>query len=141
MNTPELQKKIDAYADAYAKITGFRLNVRGIFCDRVTFWYQFIQAGFSIEDMEFVLRHLMAKVRKGDRNIGCLRFSNLIERPDRFEEELGLAHAEKRNAVKPMTPKESVIRAMPTVRQGSPVEPMTAKPVGAYIAALRQAVG
>lgn len=132
------EQTIKEYQDTYTSITGMGLQTRGLFDHRTQFWWRFSQA-FTLDDLAFVLRHLLSKIRKGERNIGCLRFSNLIERPELFEEELGMARAEARNKRPPTNPKESVIRSLPTVRQGSPREMVTAKPVAAYIAALREA--
>ncbi len=138
---PDMHAAIMHIHAVFCAATGVELRIGIGEYTRESAWFRYLQAGFTEDDLMTVVKYLKSEIKLGRRNPGALKFSNMIERLESFEEDRGLAKAMQRNSVKPITPKESVIRAMPTVRQGSPVEPMNAKPVGAYIAALRQAVG
>lgn len=46
---------------------------------------------WTCEDLSRVIVYLQSKIKTGDRNVGALRFSNLIGQPDKFEEDLQLA--------------------------------------------------
>jgi hypothetical protein len=54
-------------------------------------WYDFLQAGFTKEDLELVIKYLKKGIARGERNEGCLRFRNLVVMLDYFEEELAMA--------------------------------------------------
>lgn len=97
----ELEAKISCLRLAYEKLTGFSLAHRGVIDPRQNFWFQFIKAGFTVQDLELVILHIKNQIRLGERRLGALRFSNLIEDPLRFQEELGLAKAQQRNQKPP----------------------------------------
>lgn len=139
MTATAIRYQIQAYADTYNQITGFELR-HGVFDHRETAWLAFIRTGFTVEDLAFVLRWLQTKIQAGTRNPGCLKFSNLIMRPDAFEEELALAKAEKRNMRPPQTPKQKALEQLrPTV--SDPPTQVTARPVNELIAELRRSAG
>lgn len=54
-------------------------------------WCQFSAWQWTTDDLARVITYLQAKIKTGDRNIGSLKFSNLIGQPDKFEEDLQLA--------------------------------------------------
>ena len=54
-------------------------------------WCQFCAWKWTTDDLTRVIRYLQAKIRTGDRNVGALKFGNLIGHPDNFEEDLQLA--------------------------------------------------
>ena len=136
--TGDIQSQISCFASAYAKLTGFNLQHRGVFDHRERAWFDFIKAGFSIADLETVILHLKRGIREGKRNPGALRFSNLIERADLFGEELELAKAQKRNLRPAPTPRERVMQqARPVVCDQTQGD--TAKPISFYIEQLREA--
>lgn len=133
------QSQIDAYAAAYCRLTGFALSHRGVFDHRTRAWYEFIRAGHSLEDLELVVRWIQRGIREGKRQPGALRFSNLVERPDLFGEEVQLAKAEKRNAKPAPSPRDKAVAAF---RACDPVPPATdAKHVSQLINQLRAAAG
>lgn len=88
----------------YCSITKMDVALR---FNRESAWVEFVRAGFSKADLELVLRRLLRLVQCGDRRIECLKFSNVIEGLDRFEEELaviklegtGFVHGEKQMSV------------------------------------------
>ena len=119
-----MRDRIEQFHAAYCAATGQEIRLDAF--DRERVWYEFLAFGFSIEDVGLVGRFLVRAVEKGDRNPGCLRFKNLIERPDMFEEELQLVRAAMRNFKAPPSEKEKTIRAFRPVTS-EPV-PMTARP-------------
>jgi len=141
MNTPDTQAKIECLALCYKKITGIDLKHMGIIDHRERSWFEFLRAGFTVQDLEIVLLWLKKGVREEIRNPGCLRFSNLIERPDRFGEELAMAKAENRNARPAPTPKELVLaQARPVAVELQPAQAKnTARPVSYWIEKMREA--
>lgn len=50
------------------------------------------------EDLARVIGYLRAKIRKGERNEGALKFANIIGRPDNFEEDLNLAREARQSS-------------------------------------------
>ena len=54
-------------------------------------WCQIGNWAWTPEDLTRVIGYLQAKIRAGDRNVGALKFTNLIGYPDKFEEDLQLA--------------------------------------------------
>jgi hypothetical protein len=63
-------------------------------------WWQWIafrkERRFTVADLVAVVSYLQKEIRKGDRNPGALKFTNLIGSPDRFEEDLAMANAQLR---------------------------------------------
>ena len=49
---------------------------------------------FTVEDLKRVIAYLRKEISDEKRNAGALKFSNLIESPDRFEEDLNLAKSQ-----------------------------------------------
>ena len=139
--TPDMNALVRDYHAAFCGTTGINLRIGIGEYNREAAWFRIIQAGFTLDDVQLVSRHLMRKVKEGTRNIGAVRFSNLIERPDVFEEELGMARAELRNSKSQPTAKQRVLQqARPTIVPMTPDQTQnTAKPVSAYIDALRKA--
>lgn len=136
-----MNARVREYHAVFCAATGIELRIGLGEYSREASWFRFIQAGFTSDEVHFVACHLMRKIREGTRNIGCIRFSNLIERLDAFEEELGLARAEQRNAKPQPTAKDRVIaQARPTIVPMIPESTRdTSKHVSEYIAALRKA--
>lgn len=123
----------------FCTLTGVQLRMGLSEYSREWAWHQFVKAGFTVDDLICVLRYLQHKIRKGERNPGAVRFSNLIERLELFEETLQMGRAEQRK------PKPTALSRIKAMRErpangGTPaLTPNTAKPVADYIAALRQA--
>jgi len=141
MNTPDTKSKIECLALCYKKITGIDLKHMGIIDHRERSWFEFLRAGFTVQDLETVLLWLKKGIREDKRQIGCLRFSNLVERLDRFGEELAMAKAENRNARPAPTPKERVLaQARPVAVDVPPAGyTNTAKPISYWIEQMREA--
>lgn len=83
--------------EAYEQLSGMQVPLR---FNREASWVYFAQAGFTLEDLQAVITRLADQVRKGFRRPECLKFSNVVEQLDRFEEELELIRAEKRGLFK-----------------------------------------
>lgn len=99
-------------------------------------WFEFLRR-FNQEDLRLVISRIQKGISKGERNLGALRFRNLIESIDYFEEELAMARAEAR--VKKPAPREVAIRDLrPQVAQ-TIHSAITAQPIAHYIEALRRA--
>ena len=137
MNT-KLQDQITHLGEHYSRLTDMPLTHRGVVNPREFAWHQWIKAGFTEADLTLVVGWLKTRIRAKVRNPECLKFSNLIADPFKFEEELALARAEKRNA-KPARDARQVVLAQARPVVCEPVTTMTAKPIGEYIAALREA--
>ena len=90
-NAMALVKELHA---AYVARTGFEI---GYNMARENVWREWCSFGdwkWDVTDLARVIGYLKAKIRKGERNEGALKFANLIGRPDNFEEDLSLAKAE-----------------------------------------------
>ena len=72
----------------YCQWTGQKLQLR---FDRERLWYEFLRAGFTLEDLAQVVRYLQKEIRHTRRNVGALKLSNLLQL-DRFEEDLNISH-------------------------------------------------
>jgi hypothetical protein len=71
----------------YGQWTGQQLQLR---FDRERLWYEFLRAGFTLEDLAQVVRYLQKEIRHTRRNVGALKLSNLLQL-DRFEEDLQIS--------------------------------------------------
>lgn len=136
-----MREEIEQIHRAYCLATGQDIKLA---YDREHVWYQFLQAGFTISDVQLVGNFLRRAVEKGDRNPGCLRFRNMIEPINLFEEELQLCKAAMRNFKPPRTEKDKTIQAF-RPSDAAPIHtPSTAMPakevVEAAMAKLRGAV-
>lgn len=139
MTTLPLKTQIDRLTLAYHKLTGFP-PARGVTSYRDYAWIEWINAGYTEQDLEIVIARIKKGIREGWRYRGSLRFSTLIGRPELFQEELDVALAEKRNEPKPKTPKERVIAQARPVISEAPVN-HSAVPVSVLIQNLRKAAG
>jgi hypothetical protein len=72
-------------------------------------WQMFIKAGFDEEDLRLVLIYLSRGIATGKRNPGCVKFSNVVQNLDYFEEDLALARAYVCNN-QPKTNRQAVIK-------------------------------
>jgi len=78
--------------------------------DRQRSWHTLLSLQFGepaapleVQDLVLVIRYLKGGISRQERNPGCLRFRNLIEQPDYFEEELAMARKVLRPRAKPKT--------------------------------------
>ena len=70
----------------YCQLTGQSLRLG---FDRERQWYEWLRAGFTLQDLRRVVAYLQREIREGRRNVGALKLSNLLQ-PDRFEEDLNI---------------------------------------------------
>jgi len=82
--TPDL---IEQAHQLYGQLTGQNLTLR---FDRQRLWYEFLRAGFTLQDLAQVVRYLQKEIRQTRRNVGALKLSNLLQL-DRFEEDLNIS--------------------------------------------------
>ncbi len=88
----------------YGQLTGQSLSLR---FDRERLWYEFLQAGFTREDLAQVVRYLQKEIRHARRNVGALKLSNLLQL-DRFEEDLNISRVRLAPAPPPPPPFQPV---------------------------------
>ena len=77
---------ITAAHQLYCQLTGQILRLG---FDRERQWYEWLRAGFTLEDLRRVVAYLQREIRLGRRNVGALKLSNLLQL-DRFEEDLNI---------------------------------------------------
>jgi len=80
---------ITAAHQLYCQLTGQTLRLG---FDRERQWYEWLRAGFTLEDLRRVVAYLQREIRLGRRNVGALKLSNLLQL-DRFEEDLNIIRA------------------------------------------------
>jgi len=81
-------QQISAAHQLYCQLTGQRLRLG---FDRERQWYDWLRAGFTLEDLRRVITYLQREIRHGRRNVGALKLSNLLQL-DRFEEDFNIRH-------------------------------------------------
>ena len=102
--TESSRSLIDALAiqqahQLYGQLTGQNLSLR---FDRERLWYEFLRAGFTLQDLRQVIGYLQKEIRHSRRNVGSLKLSNLLQL-DRFEEDLNIS----RVRLRPVRPTDS----------------------------------
>jgi hypothetical protein len=95
----------------YCQRTGQTLPLR---FDRERLWYEFLRAGFTLEDLGQVIRYLQKEIRHTRRNVGALKLSNLLQL-DRFEEDLQISRVR-------LAPQPSPVEAPPPTCILSPAQ-------------------
>jgi len=98
MKTQCIAERIQAAHRLYVRLTGQQIHMR---YDRERMWYELLKAGFTLEDIRTVITYLQKEIRKGKRNVGALKISNLTQ-PDRFEEDLAISRVRLRPQPKPV---------------------------------------
>lgn len=137
MKPDSLPPEITALHALYGRLTGFHLELN--WC-RVDSWRQFLgyrkHQPFTQDDLKAVVAYFR-RTRKGGLLDGSLKFHNLIQQPDRFEEDLSLARQALRP--RPCATKELVscgsTRVVPNQNMGD-----TSVPVAEVLAKMRLAV-
>jgi hypothetical protein len=84
-------------------------------------WFEFEKRGFTEADLRLVILEIQKGIKAGKRHLGALRFRNLIESLDYFEEELAMVKARKR------APTVSAGRAQVLKGTGRSADPPVAK--------------
>lgn len=92
-------KKLHA---AYVMLSGQRITLNA---QREREWWDWLQFRkedpFTEESLRVVIAHIRRGIRDGKRNVGALKFRNLIGCPDFFEEDLEEALSHQRKATVP----------------------------------------
>ena len=82
----DCQDLIRQLHDHYSQLTGQTLSLG---FDRERLWFEYLRAGFTLEQLTQVIRYLQKEIRQQRRNVGALKLSNLLQL-DRFEEDLNI---------------------------------------------------
>jgi hypothetical protein len=90
---PDAVARTESLHALYEKSTGFKYRLD---YSRIRAWHDYVQAGFSETDLALVIGYLRKKIAAGDRNVGALKFGNLITALDKFEDDLNVAIHESR---------------------------------------------
>jgi hypothetical protein len=93
-------QQISAAHQLYCQLTGQKLRLG---FDRERQWYDWLRAGFTLEDLRRVITYLQREIRHGRRNVGALKLSNLLQ-PDRFEEDFNIRHVRLEPPLPPPAP-------------------------------------
>lgn len=145
MNVPHMDvpKNILEFHALYEQLSGTRLTLD--FC-RMDAWRQFINyrrhEPYTHDDLRLVWRHLKKQVVAGKRNFGALKFRNLIQNPDYFEEDLAEAQGEAERMKKAPMPERKVVSYNDTNRvvQDQGNEPNLAN-IASFFASLKETLG
>ena len=130
-NTPAALR---ATHELYCQLTGQKLTLR---FDRERLWYEFLDAGFSAEDLKRVVAYLQKEIRASRRNVGALKLSNLLQL-DRFEEDLNISKVRLRNL--PPSPSSRCAPADPPPPTPAQLQDLRQQAKAAF-ARLRQELG
>jgi len=104
-------QQITAAHQLYCQLTGQSLRLG---FDRERQWYEWLRAGFTLEDLRRVISYLQREIRQGRRNVGALKLSNLLQL-DRFEEDLNIPQV--RLAPAPPPPRQTPASLSETQRE------------------------
>ena len=85
---PDKRAEIESLHRVYGEVTK---EIVELTFDRERTWFEWMARKFTEVDLRMVVRHLNAGIKQGKRNDGALKFSNLVGRPDLFEEDLAAA--------------------------------------------------
>lgn len=77
----------------YSQLTGQTLSLG---FDRERLWFEYLRAGFTLQQLTQVIRYLQKEIRHQRRNVGALKLSNLLQL-DRFEEDLNISQVRLHN--------------------------------------------
>src|SRR5258705_1987565 len=94
-----IAQQISATHQLYCQLTGQTLCLG---FDRERQWFEWLRAGFTLDDLRRVVTYLQREIREGRRNVGALKLSNLL-RPDRFEEDLNIRRVRLEPLPRPRT--------------------------------------
>lgn len=125
MNEPPLAQTLQAMHTKFCELTGTDPRIlRYLLCERQ--WYEFARSGFTIEDLELVLKRINAENRNNGREYQrSLKLSRVIGDPARFAEDLAEAVREKqRRTTNTITPREQAVgelRGFAPCRSGNPL--------------------
>lgn len=89
-SAPDRIRRLHAH---YAQLTGQNLSLG---FDRERLWFEYLRAGFTLDQLTQVVRYLQKEIRHQRRNVGALKLSNLLQL-DRFEEDLNISQVRLRS--------------------------------------------
>ena len=98
--------RIEELHALYTALTGHALFLNA---DRERMWFEWLRyrnPPFTSNELGLVIRRIKRGIEEGSRNVGALKFRNLIGQPDYFEEDLAEATARAR----PLPPQEKVVK-------------------------------
>ncbi len=97
---PPITPQLIAQAHAlFGQWTGQSVSLR---FDRERAWFEWFRAGFTLQDLQRVVRYLQREIREGRRNVGALKLSNLLQL-DRFEEDLNISRVRLVTSLQPVS--------------------------------------
>ncbi len=155
MNAPDYSA-IQRLHQVYVKLTGLNLSFHMGHESTWREWIAFRRGEpFTEADLRFVLLHLKRGIQNGERNMGSLKFSNLIGQPDMFEQDLLQYQSLARAGAKPRPPatidettrdeQGTVTRRLPNPNTQDTSRPASAilppEKLGSYIEEMRKAAG
>ena len=104
-------EQIAAAHQLYCQLTAQSLRLG---FDRERQWFEWLRAGFTLEDLRRVIGYLQREIRENRRNVGALKLSNLLQ-PDRFEEDLNIRRVRLEAPPAPVAPQ--TVKLPPDVRE------------------------
>lgn len=126
MNTRD---QITGLHDVYTRETGLGLFLTPA---RERAWFDWLKFKFTEEDLKLVIAHIKRGIREQRRQPGALKFRNLIEMPDYFEEDLAEARAKGREHGARSKEQAPKAKALASVGRPPPVVD-AAKPAGTVL--------
>jgi hypothetical protein len=90
---PNVPDQVRALHAAWERLTGQRLVLD---CMRERAWWDWIQRGLGVEDLELLLAELRARVRAGRLNPSSIKFRFIVGNPDQAEEDIAEIKARRR---------------------------------------------
>ena len=110
----------------YCSITGLQISLDYW---RERCWFEWAKHGWGVPELTLVVNEIKRGIKERRRNRGALKFSNLVQSSDLFEEELALARQAQRvkqRAVHVAPNRAAALKA--TGREPNPM-PVAFKPV------------
>lgn len=89
---------VKALHASYEARTGYRIRFNLHRERQWAEWCRWADWDWTERELAIVIGYLRAKIAKGERNEGALKFENLIGSPDRFEEDLNLANEARKGS-------------------------------------------
>lgn len=87
-NAMQIVKDLHA---TYVARTGYQISYNIARENAWRDWCQWGEWAWTCVDLKRVIDYLSKEIREGKRNVGALKFTNLVGRPDNFEEDLQLS--------------------------------------------------
>lgn len=120
MSTPfNMRDRLQALHASYQARTGYtirwNMHRERQWCE----WSAWSEHTWGETELARVISYLRAKIAKGERNDGALKFDNLIGQPDKFEEDLNLALEAAKGAAH-FRPKPKPAQPAPTTPEAAP---------------------